>query len=241
MCMRFDSRRHTYVSGELIARGAAASHCHSCICATCSLACVCVCLCSLACMCVCLCSCARTGDGTGDKRIGHARGIPRSPYPPRAGQKPRPGVCCHWLIRHDTYSSIFTMSLVLLLRDDYNDMCAVHCSALVRLCGTIINSYTYIGTSVSVCVCARLKSTVKKPSQGLRVCVCKIGDRYNKPPDPPCTVTTDRSSRFVIARLQCRRDGIDIYLITLYIIHNIYNNITCTANSHCIIRVYRVQ
>lgn len=141
------------MSGELIARGGGGggkSLSFVCVCATRS------------CLCVrvreCLCSCARTGDGTGDKRIGHARGILRSPYPSSCvGQKPRPGVCCHWLIRHDTYSSIFTMSLVLLLREEYVYAPSAALPSSASAVGTIIiNSYTYIGTRMSVCVCAQV-------------------------------------------------------------------------------------
>jgi len=69
---------HTYVSGELIARGGKSLSFVYIMCYV------------FVGMCVCVCVCASTGDGTGDKRIGHARGIPRSRYPPRAGQKPRP-------------------------------------------------------------------------------------------------------------------------------------------------------
>lgn len=82
--------RHTYASGELIARGRGGK----------SLSFVRLYMRALARA----RSCVRAGDGTGDKRIGHARYTPvavSAAYTRRIEQKQRPAACCHWLIRHD--------------------------------------------------------------------------------------------------------------------------------------------
>lgn len=93
ICVCDSFPRHTYVSGELIARGGD-SHCHSSRRVP-------------ACSCVCVLA---PGMGPEINEL-----VTRAVCTPVAvvsvyiiscmyyrRQKPHPGVCCHWLIRHDT-------------------------------------------------------------------------------------------------------------------------------------------
>jgi len=128
MCMRFDSPSHICVGWTYCSRLGGGGE---------SLSFVYMFSRARACVYVCprLCPCARTGDGTGDKRIGHARGI-------------YPGRCTSVVCRTKT-----APGRVLSLVDSPRH--------IVQYLQCLLSSYyyEYIGTYIYIYVCVCAPST----------------------------------------------------------------------------------